>query len=107
MMKPTKTEEIHIKMKLDKKAYARHAHAVMDVIEKPIGMGENDDLNVDYTLYAHYFGDVVKKLEAVKKICSDPDIVVSASCASLTQGRLLIYEALKRLDAVIAEIEKR
>ena len=106
-MNPTKTEEIHIKMELDKKAYARHAQAVMAVVDKSIDIGEKDTLKVDYTLYANYFGDVVKKLEAVKKICSDPDIVVSASCASLTQGRLLIYEALKRLDTVIAEIEKR
>jgi len=105
--KPTKTEEIHIKMELDKKAYARHSRAVMDIMDKPIDMEGKDTLKVDYTLYAHYFGDVVKKLEAMKKICSDPDVIVSASCASLTQGRLLIYEALKRLDAVIAEIEKR
>jgi hypothetical protein len=70
-------------------------------------MDKGDDLKVTYTFTAAYFGNVVKCLEAVKKICSDPNVVVSASCANLTQGRILIYEALKRLDAVIVEIDKR
>ena len=104
--KVEKTEEIKIKMTLDKKAYARHAHAVTTLVP-PQKMDESDDLKVNYTFRAGYFGGIVDALEAVKKICSDPDVVVSASCASLTQGRILVYEALKRLDAVIAEIEKR
>lgn len=105
-IEPQRVEEIKIKMTLDKKAYIRHSHEVTTLV-KPQKMEEGDDLNVNYTLFCGYFGGVVEALQAVKKICADPDIVISASCDDLTQGRVLIYEALKNLDAVIQEIEKR
>jgi hypothetical protein len=107
--KVTKKEVIRIKMEVDSKAYARHSQAMRDipftkVVEKVEG---SDILKIDYTLTARYIGDVTKALMAVKELCSDPAIVVSASCADLTQGRILFYEALKQLEAVIREIEKR
>ena len=104
--KAKKVEGIRIKMSLDKKAYARHAHAVTTLVPRR-EIDEDEILSVTYTFTASYFNDVVAKLEAVKKICSDPDVVISASCTEITQGRILIYEALKRLDTVIAEIDKR
>jgi hypothetical protein len=107
--KPEKCEEVTIKMMLTgKRAHARHAQSLRDLpIEEVSDMERDDSLRVAYTLCIGYFGDVVKELEAVKAICSDPDVVVSASCIELTQGRVLVYESLKRLDAVIQEIEKR
>ena len=104
-MKAQRVEEIKIKMTLDKKAYARHSHEVTTLV-KPVDM-DDGDLNVTYTLFCEYFGGVVEALHAVKKICADPNVVISASCDDLTSGRVLIYEALKNLDAIIQEIEKR
>jgi len=104
--KPKRTDEIKIAMTLDKKAYARHSHEVTTLVN-PQEMQEGDDLNVYYTFCIAYFDGVVEALHAVKKICADPSIVVSASCTELTRGRILIYEALKNLDAVIQEIEQR
>jgi hypothetical protein len=107
--KVTKREVIRIKMEVDSKAYARHSQAMRDIpFTKSFGsVDEGDLLKIDYTLTANYLGDVTKALMAVKELCSDPDIIVSASCADLTQGRILFYEALKQLEAVIREIEKR
>jgi len=92
-----------------KSAYTRHAQALRDLpFEKSLGAGDDDDLlKVNYTLSIRYFGDVAKALTAVAELCADPKVIVSASAADLTQGRLLIYEAFKRLDAVIKEIENR
>ena len=108
--KVEKEELIRIQMRVDGKAYARHSQAISALpLTKPIkGKVEKSDvLNVDYTLTAQYIGNVAKALEAVKELCSDPDIIVTASCADLMQGRILFYEALKRLEAIIKEVEKR
>jgi hypothetical protein len=109
--KPTRIEELRIKMELDgKRAHTRHAQAIKDIpLVKPIeGRVRDDDLlKIDYTLSIQYMGNVAKALTAVAELCADPDVVVSASCAELTQGRILCYEAFRRLDAVIREIEKR
>jgi len=94
---------------VDSEAYARHSQAMRDIpFVKPINEVEGTDLlEIDYTLTAQYIGDVTIALIAVRELCSDPDIIVSASCADLTQGRILFYEALKQLEAVIKEIEQR
>jgi hypothetical protein len=105
---PEKREKISVHMTLDKKAYARHAQAVAALLpDFKAQMEKDDDLKVSYDLFINYFGDVVRCLEAVKKICSDPDVVITASCPELEQGRLLIYEALKRLDSVIKTVRDR
>jgi hypothetical protein len=107
--KVIREELIRIKMDVDGKAYARHSQAMRDIpFTSAIGkVDENNIVKIDYTLTARYIGDVTKALMAIRELCSDPDIVVSASCADLTQGRILFYEALKQLEAVIKEIEKR
>ncbi len=94
---------------MGEKAYAKHSRSLQDLpLTKPIeDFGEDDLLKVDYTLSIKYLGDVAKALQAVADICSDPDVVVMASCADLTQGRILCFEAFKKLEAVIKEIEKR
>lgn len=108
--KVTREELIRIRMKVDGKAYARHSQAMRDLpLVKPITgeVVEDDVLRVDYKLTAQYIGDVTKALLAIKELCSDPEVIVDASCADLTQGRILFYEALKSLEAVIKEIENR
>jgi hypothetical protein len=112
MSQPTRVEKLRIRMEIDKKrAYTRHSQAMEDIPflnSEPYKGGEDDDLlKIDYTLSIRYFGNVAKALTAVAELCADPDVVVSASAADLTQGRLLVYEAFKQLDAVIKEIEKR
>ncbi len=100
-------ETINIKMELDKAACLAHAKALNDIPSQMPDMGENDRIKINYTLTANYFGDVTKALIAVREICSDPDVVVSASCDDLTEGKILFHEALKQLEAVIKEIESR
>jgi hypothetical protein len=108
MSKVTRQELIRIRMDVDGKAYARHSQALRDIpCVKPSKVDEEDHLKIDYTLTASYIGDVTKALMAIKELCSDPAVIVTASCADLTQGRILFYEALKQLEAVIQEIENR
>ncbi len=108
--KPTRTESLGIRMDVDgKSAYTKHSRSLRDLpLTKPIEDFEDGDiLKVDYTLDINYFGDVAKALQAVADICSDPNVVVTASCADLTQGRILCYEAFRKLDAIIKRIESR
>jgi hypothetical protein len=103
-----KQEEVNIRMTLDPAAYARHAQAVGVLVPNfKEQMLKDDELKVAYDFTIEYFGNVVRKLEAVEKICSDPDVVVAASCPELEQGRLLVYEALKRLEAIIKSMKGR
>ena len=99
-------EHVEIKMELDKAAYARHASAVRALVpDFKLQMRGGDTLSVRYKFVIEYFGDVAEKLEAVQTLCSDPDVVQTASCADLEQGRILVYEVLKRLDAVIKQVK--
>jgi hypothetical protein len=68
---------------------------------------ETDEVKVDWTLSIGYLGGVAKALTTVGEICSDPDVVVSASAAELTMGKILCFEVFKKLEAVIQEIDKR
>ncbi|MHC4705019.1 MAG: hypothetical protein ACYTFQ_31100 [Planctomycetota bacterium] len=99
-MKPARTEHIEIKMELDKAAYDRHRKAVED-FSPHLQVSEGDTLKLTYNFYCDYHGDIVKKLTAVKEFCSDPAIVHKASCSELEEGRVLVYEVLKKLDEVI------
>ncbi len=100
-------ETINIRMELDKGACLAHTQALRDIPSQMPDMEENDLININYTLTANYLGDVTKALAAVREICADPRVVVSASCNELTEGKILFYEALKQLEAVIQEIKKR
>lgn len=98
-------DAITIKMELNEAACTRHAQSVAALIpDFKEQLKKGDLLKVNYKLWVAYFGDVVEKLEAVKAICSDPDVVRTANCEELEQGRLLVYEAFKRLDEVIQQM---
>lgn len=103
-MMPTKVENVQIKMTLDKAAHDRHAQVVKDLAPHLGPVLENDTLNLTYTFHCLYFGDIVKKLTAVQELCSDPQIIHEASCRELRDGKILVYEVLKKLDDVICTL---
>jgi len=108
MRLPTKTESVKITMKLAKEAADKHEQAVKLLapnFAKQLMSG--DTLNVSYSFCIDYFGNVERRLTAVQELCSDTAVVTQASCEELEEGRLLVYEVLSKLDALIADVKAR
>jgi hypothetical protein len=106
--KPERIEAVNIKMKLTGAAAKSHKDAVLTLNPTALDhIRDDDDLLINYSFIIQYFDDVLGGLEAVQEICEDPDVVLSASCAELEEGRLLVYEVLKKLEAVIKTTKAR
>jgi len=101
-------EEIIIKMKLEPEAATRHREAVLHLCPDLDGrLQATDEVNIDYKFCCEYLGTVAMALRHIQSICEDPKVVLDVSCESLTQGHILIYEVLKRLEQVIKTVEAR
>jgi hypothetical protein len=95
-------------MELTKDAADKHEDAVKTLIRNlKTQLRDGDTLKVTYDFIVQYYGDIVRKLQAVGVICSDPSVVVTASCGELEEGRILVYEVLKKLDHVIQLARQR
>jgi hypothetical protein len=101
-------ENITIGMKLKPEAATRHKEAVLHLCPGLVGwVKDTDEVNIDYKFCCEYFGSVEVALRHIQSICDDPDVVLDVSCESLAQGRILLYEVLKRLEQVIKTVEAR
>jgi len=104
LLNPPKSENVKIRMKLSKSGLLHHLETIKllrpDVVD--LQMGDEDSLTVSYDFTIAYLGNVAKALQAVQTLCEAPDVVMEASCEELEQGRILVYEVLKRLEAIIA-----
>ena len=60
---PDRMEAVKITLKLDKSAYERH-RTRCGRWDHPDTVAEGDTVMVTYDFSAHYYGDVVEKLEA-------------------------------------------
>jgi hypothetical protein len=108
-VEPERTEVVKILMVLEKAAYDRHTSSIFTLMPeyKDRMVVDNGDLiNITYTFTIDYH-HVVKGLHAVADICDDPDVIVSVDCKELEEERLLVYETLKKLDAVIQAVKER
>lgn len=106
MRLPTRTESVRITMKLAKEVADKHEQVVKLLAPNfAKQLIDGDTLNVTYSFCIDYFGDVVQRLTAVQKLCSDLAVVTQASCEELEEGRLLVYEVLRRLDMLITSIK--
>jgi len=109
-----KTEEIDIHFELDARATKRHRQD-LDIIyrghpiQNPTRMklGPGDTFHCNYTFMASYHDTLPERLNAVSRICKNPKIVMKVDCAALTKQRILVYETLKRLDALIQTVNGR
>jgi len=70
-------------------------------------LAEEDSFHCNYSFTASYHGDLPACLSAVGRICKDPDAVVRVNCAALKKKRILVYETLKQLDALIQTVNGR
>jgi hypothetical protein len=107
----TKTEEVSVHFELDAKATKRHRQD-LDIIYKghPIQnptrmvLEPGDTFHCNYSFTASYHDTLPECLNAVARICKNPKIVMKVDCAALTKQRILIYETLKQLDALIQTV---
>ena len=104
LLNPPRHESVRINMKLSKSSLLNHLEVVKllrpDVVD--LHMDDDTTLSLDYDFSIAYLGDVATNLQAVQELCEAPDVVMEASCAELEQGRILVYEVLKKLDRLIA-----
>ena len=98
----SRIESLHIEMSMDKSMYKKHIAAMKLLIpDLDVQMAKGDTLNLRYDLRIEYLGKVAECLEAVGELCEDRMVVTKASCKELEEGRILLYEVLKKLDHVI------
>ncbi len=97
-------ESINVKMKLHKTAVHEHAKA-LKTLKCQLSMDDDDTLNINYDFYIKYLGNTAACLRAVREICLNPKVVVTSSCEELEQGRILCYETLKELDALVRSLQ--
>ncbi len=95
-------QSVDICMTLDKSRYEKHKADVAVLTDKrAMDVTEDDLVKLKYKFFIHYIGDIARKLEAVGNICDDPAVVRDIKCWQLKEGRILIYEVLKKLDRLI------
>jgi len=98
-------------MKVKAEAYQKHKEAI-DTLSpgyqdnRFVIIQPDDIIDVKYNFHLSYHG-VVQQLQAVKDLCEDPDVVVTADCAALEAGRILVYETLKKFDSIIQHVKGR
>ncbi len=102
-----RTENIKVKMELEKEAGSRHQLAIELLNGSISDLLEGDLLTVNWEFFIEYFGDISLRLKAVNKLCNDPDVVVSADCKLLEEGQCLIFETLSNLKQLIQTIKRR
>jgi len=100
-------ETCQIIMRLNKTLCEKHRETAKTVKVLPNDVLEGDILKLSYEFTIHYYGEIVERLKAVNKICSDPDVVIDVNCELLEESKCLVYEALKNLEKLIKTVKGR
>lgn len=106
---PKRIEEIRILFKLDKKTARDHDQAVnllLDGRPYPV-IQDGDKLNLSYSFECHYYGDVARKLNAVRSMLADRNLVVDVSLAELNHQESILISVVDELRALQREIAAR
>jgi hypothetical protein len=104
-----RVEQVDIKLVLDKlRSVERHKLALTVLLPYTLPrMSEGDTLEVTWHFVIQYLYDTALKLEAIKSICEDPEVVISADCEALKTGEILIYTVLAKLHAVMDRLAQQ
>ncbi len=108
MRKSKRTEHCKIEMKIEKKEAIQYASELKLLLgcSHP-EMVKDDFLKFNWDFWIMYFGGIAAKLEAVNSICKNPNIIISADCELLEEGKCLVFKTLTNLKQVIQTIKKR
>lgn len=67
-----------------------------------------DTAKVNYTITCEYIGNTAMALTAVNEICRDhPELIEAVEMEELVHGKMLLHEAMCRLDALMETVKKR
>ena len=101
---PSRVEFVEWKFQLDRDQYAKHRDDI-GILDPPTGktmeLEPNDTLNVTYWLRLEYFGQVVEKLQAVKRLMDSGDV----KCVGEREwfhARSVFLETVRAIDACCA-----
>ncbi len=104
-----RTEHCQIKMTLENKAAQKHAKdvKVLTGLDPQKVVAEGDKVLINWELFLEYFGDVVSKLSAIKRICKNSGVVLSVDCKLLEKSQCLVFEVFTHLMQVQKIIKER
>lgn len=103
-----RVEIVPIDLELNKQeSRKRHSLALKILLPVVPKTEEGDTLKVHYTFTCAYLQETALQLEAIGSICDDPDVIVNAECLPLEEGKILVFEVLKKLEAVIDKVKAR
>jgi len=99
------TEQVVFNLKLTHEQSERNKNDVRKFIKNPPPTEQDDVLNLTYTLYLEYFGEVAERLEAIERLSKD-GAVIGGSVDEINQGRILIFDVLKRLEKLTVKVSQ-
>jgi hypothetical protein len=102
----TRTERLHFDLCLDKTLADTHA-ADIELITgvKQIPMVEGDTYHVTYDVHLSYFGAVEKRLEAMNRLLTSPELVKQVSLEELNHGQSLFVGIIQQIEAMKAKLQ--
>lgn len=99
---PERREHLTVEMRLDKSACDKHD---ISLFNPPPRVLEGDTFLLTYDFWVEYFG-VVAELESLRKIISDPDVIVSIDIGAEEVDSLFI-SLIDEIRAVQSAILQR
>src|SRR5271157_1283177 len=104
----TRTENLRFDLYLDKTLADTHAADIELITStKRESMVEGDTYHVAYELQLSYFGTVEKRLEAMNRLLSSPEIVKQVALKELTHGQSLFVGIVQQIEAMKAKLIER
>jgi hypothetical protein len=95
----TRSEEVNFKIEFNREQVDLHRDLIHNFLQYIPTLTNGDDLNLTYTIYIDYIGNIVKCLSALETLL-DAGVIIKADHEELNYGRSLIISVLNKIDDV-------
>jgi hypothetical protein len=96
-MIPVRSETLRVKLTVDKTLADKYKDEVTCLSRGDFPIAEGDILHLNYQFSIDYFGNIVKRFQAIRKLLDDPAVVRDMSLNELKHGESLIVELLDEI----------
>jgi hypothetical protein len=96
-MNPVRSESLQVKLTVDKTLADKYKDEVACLNGGGFPVHEGDILHLNYQFSIDYFGNIVKRFQAIRKLLDDPAVVRDVSLNELKHGESLIVELLDEI----------
>jgi hypothetical protein len=95
----TRSEEVNFKIEFNKEQVDLHKDIIHGFLRYLPVVTNEDTLNLTYTIYIDYIGNIVKSLSALETLL-DAGVIVKAEHEELNYGRSLVIDVLNKINDV-------